>query len=116
MARYLVTATKSGVVFRKMKKGTRPMAIVNNRLYRVDDKLAWQDDRSNNSIIYYDIDEQQPYGDGSYLDPESTKIHIDSMKLGKGKVSTLTDFSMDKIITVVMIGVIIWAIASQYLG
>lgn len=116
MTKYLVTVTQENIVFRKVKKGGRPMAIVNNRLYRLDDKISWSDSASDTSLVVYDLDQQQPYGDGSYLDPEFTKVMIDSLKLGKGKVSMLSDFSMDKAVPLIMVAVIAWAIISQMMG
>lgn len=116
MAKYLVTLTSENVVFRKIKKGSRPMAIVNDRLYWIADSIAWADAESSRSLIVYDLDEQQPWGNGEYLDPEYTKVGIDSLKLGKGKVGRLSDFSMDKLIPIIMVLVIGWAILSQVMG
>lgn len=116
MTTFLVTLTKECVVFRKLKKGSRPLTVVNNRLYRVDDDLAWSDVSSETTLIPYDLDEQQPWGDGEYLDPEYTKVMIDSLKLGKGKVDKLSNWTFDKIASVVMLVIIVWAIGSQYLG
>ena len=116
MTKYLVTLTKENAVFRKIKKGSRPMTIVNDRLYWIADSIAWSDAEASRSLIVYDLDEQQPWGNGEYLDPELTKVSIDSLKLGKGKVGRLSDFSLDKLVPIIMVVVIAWAILSQVLG
>ena len=116
MTKFLVTCTTENIVFRKVKKGSRPLTIVNDRLYRLDDDLTWRDTNSETAMVVYDLDEQQPWGDGTYVDPEFTKITIDSLKLGKGKVGRLTDFNMDKLVPIIMVMVIGWAILSQVLG
>jgi len=116
MTKYLVTINTENIVFRKVKKGSRPMAIVNDRFYRLDDEIAFKSFTSNVSLVVYDIDEQQPYGNGDYLDPEFTKVQIDSIKLGKGKVGKLSDLSFDKVAMLLMVVVTGWAILSQVLG
>lgn len=115
MPRFLVTVTKQRMVFRKITKNNRPLTILYERLYRIDDDLFYSDRASENSLVAYDLDEQQPYGDGQYLDPEFTKILIDSMKMGKGKINRLFDINWETITAILVVGVIAWAIISQYL-
>lgn len=116
MTRYLVTATKSKVLFRKITKVNRPLALVFDHLYRIDDDLSFSDVASTDSIIYYDLEEQQPWGNGDYLDPEFTKVMIDSLKMGKGKINRMFDLNFDRIAAIVMILVIAWAVVPQILG
>lgn len=116
MTKWLVTATKSKVIFRKITKSNRAIAVVYSRLYRTDDELFVSDHTSSDSFVYYDIDEQQPWGQGRWLDPDMTKVLIDSMKMSKGKPTKLFDMNMEAIMAVLVIGIVAFSFLSQYLG
>ena len=116
MTKWLVTATKNKVIYRKIKKSNRAIAIVYNRLYRIDDDLFVADHTSTDSFVYYDIEEQQPWGQGRWLDPDMTKVLIDSMKMSKGKPTKLFDMNMEAIMAIMVIGIVAFSILSQYLG
>ena len=116
MTKWLVTATGSKVVFRKISKTNRSLAMVYSRLYRIDDDLFSVATDKPESFVLYDIEEQQPYGRGKWLNPDMTKIFIDSMKSGKGKPTKLFDLNIEVIMAILVVGVVIFSIASQYLG
>ena len=116
MTKYLVTYTKQKIIFRKIKKESRPLTLVYDDLYRIDDEIAYRNHDTGDVIVVYPKGSQQPWGDGSYLDPEFTKVMIDSMKLSKGKINKLFDFNFDTIAIVIVAAIAVWAIASQLLG
>lgn len=116
MTKFLVTASKSKVIFRKITKTNRPLTLVYNRMYRIDDELFCCDRESTDSFVYYDIDEQQPYGYGEYLNPDFTKVLIDSMKLAKGKPGRLIDFNFQTIAVIGVVLIVGISLVSQFLG
>lgn len=113
MPKFIATATKETVVFRKVTKSNRPLTIIYNRLYRIDDSLCYADLESPNSFVLYDIEDQQPYGHGDYLDPELTKAMIQSLKLAKGRVKKMIDFNMETAGAIVVIMVVAFALLSS---
>lgn len=116
MTKFLTTCSQTRVIFRKVKTSGNPLAIVYGNLFRIDDSLFTSDIASSDSMVIYDVGEQQPYGRGEYLDPEFTKVTIDSMKLAKGKASKLIDFNSEAVIAVIIVGVVAFSVISQYLG
>lgn len=116
MTKFLATASRSKVVFRKITKTNRPLVMVYSRMYRIDDELFCADQESPDSFVLYDIDEQQPYGQGKYLNPDFTKVLIDSMKLSGGKAGKLFDLNMEVIIAILVVGIVAFSLISQYLG
>lgn len=116
MTKYLVTASTQKVIFRKLGKVNRPIAMVYSRLYRIDDELCSSADDRPDSFVYYDLEEQQPYGHGDYLDPDFTKAMIDSMKISRGKPTKLFDMDLEKIMIVIVVGVVLFSMVSTYLG
>lgn len=116
MTKFLATASRSKVIFRKVTKVNRPLVMVYSKMYRIDDDLFCADHESTDSFILYDLDEQQPYGHGKYLNPDFTKVLIDSMKLSGGKAGKLFDLNMELIIAVLVVGIVIFSFAAQYLG
>lgn len=74
MTKYLVTYTKQRMIFRKIKKETRPMTLVYDDFYCIDDKICWRNHETGDVLCIYPKGSQQPWGDGSYLDPEFSKV------------------------------------------
>lgn len=116
MTKYLVTCTQTLLVFRKVKSSGSPLAVVYSHLYRIDDKLFISDVESSDSFVPYDIEEQQPWGRGEYLDPEFTKVMIDSMKIAKGKPTKMFDINSDAIIGIIIAAVVGISVLSQLMG
>lgn len=116
MTKYLVTCSQTRLVFRKVKSTGSPLAVVYSHLYRIDDKLFVSDVASPDSFIAYDIEEQQPWGRGEYLDPEFTKVMIDSMKISKGKPTKMFDINSEAIIGIVIAAVVGISLISQWMG
>lgn len=116
MTKWLVTASKNKVIFRKINKMNRAIALVNGHLYRIDDDLFCCDREASDSFVYYDIDEQQPYGKGRYLNPDMTKTLIGSMELANGKPTKLFDMNV-QVITVIIVFLIVGiSVVAQFLG
>lgn len=116
MTKYLVTCSTTRVIFRKIKTTGNPLAILYGSLYRIDDKLFSSNNESSDSFVMYDIGEQQPYGRGEYLDPEFTKVLIDSMKLAKGKATKMFDFNSEAVIMIIVVGIVGFSLLTQFLG
>ena len=116
MPKYIATLTKSRVVFRKVTKNNRPMTIIYDRLYRIDESLFCSNLESNDSFVAYDIDEQQPWGHGEYLDPELTKAFIQSLQLGKGKLKKMFDFNMETAGAIIVIMVVAFALVNSLIN
>ena len=116
MTRYHVTATKTKVIFRRVSKTARPIALVYDDLYRMDDNLFIPDGESKDAIVFYDSGEQQPWGRGEYLDPDFTKALIDSMKMSKQKPTRLFDMNIEAIMAILIIGVVAFSALTTYMG
>lgn len=115
MTRYIATMTKEKVVFRKINKVNRSLTMLGSRLYRTDDALCIGDAEKADCFVLYDLDEQQPYGRGDWLDPDFTKALIDSLKLSKGKIDKPFDMSKGSIIGFIIAAVVGISILSTVL-
>ena len=74
--------------FYRLKKTYKPIAEVNSRTYRIDDGLFIPQSDAPNAIMIYRMDSTQPLGYGEFLDPDMTKIYIDSMKRTNKKATS----------------------------
>ena len=116
MTKWLVTITRENVLFRKVSKSNRGLAIANERLYRIDDEVCFTSISSPDCIASYDIDEQQPWGNGKWIDPDRTKTLIDSLKLRQGKIHKNSDWNWNAISLVIVAVIVGWAILSQVMS
>lgn len=107
MSKKLGIVTKNTIRFFNIKKTTKPIAEINDRIYRIDDTLFISQSDAANSILLYQMDAAQPMGHGEFLDPDLTKAYIDSMKRGKKKPSKMSDFSLQKFIPIIIIVAVI---------
>lgn len=107
--KWLIIIERDVITMRRMKSGPRPMVGAAGRLYRVDDGMMLGDIRSSDAIAIYPIDSTQPMtAAGEYVDPDMTKILIDSAKIAGKKKSLWTN--LDDVIgtlTKVLIAVVI---------
>lgn len=101
MTRYIATLTREKAVFRKISKMNKALTIVGGRLYRTDDALCVKDAEKTDCFVLYDLDEQQPYGHGEWLDPDYTKALIDSLKLSKGRIDKPFDLPSSAVMLIV---------------
>ena len=116
MTKWLATATKNKVIFRKITKMNRAIALVNGHLYRIDDDLFCNDHEASDAFVYYDLDEQQPYGYGEYLNPDRTKNMIGSMELANNKPTKLLDMNF-QVITIIIVFLIVGvSLVAQFMG
>jgi len=111
--KYIATATNQRVVFRKITKFNRPLITIYERLYRIDEELFCSDVASNTSFVLYDLDDQQPYGYGDYLDPEMTRTLINSLRLRKGKIKNMMDFNFENIIMIMVVAFVGYSLLSS---
>jgi len=116
MTKYIATASKTKVIFRKINKMNRAIALVNGHLYRIDDDLFCYDREGDDSFVLYDIDEQQPYGYGEYLNPDRTKNLIGSMELANNKPTKLFDMNIQLITIIIVFLFVGVSLVAQFLG
>lgn len=117
MGRDLFIRTHTGVRRYILGKNVRPLAVVRNRLYRVDDALMCYNREGSDSFIMYDLDSTQPYGHGEPLDPDITLATIDVSKSNhkdgtKGILSAVSGLSTDKIMYIIIGIIVIWSLLS----
>lgn len=112
MTKKLGIITSSVVTFYDIKKTLKPIVDINNRIYRIDDKLFMTQTDAANSYLLYEVESTQPKGNGEFLDPDQTKMYIDSMKCGKKKPSKMTDgMSISKFLPVIVLIAIVMSVA-----
>ena len=108
MVKRLGILTKNVYSFYRLKKTVKPIGEIGSRMYRLDDALFISQSDAPNSILLYRQDSTQPLGYGEYLDPDMTKVFIDSLKRTKKKPSKFGDgFTINKAIPVIVIIAII---------
>lgn len=108
--------TVNGYQFRTFKKTFKPIVEINNRIYRCDDELFLKENQSELAILIYPMDSTQPLGTGEYVNPDQTKIYIDSMKNSGKKATFLSDLSINKLIPFIVIGAIVMSAAYALTG
>lgn len=79
MTRDLYIMTKSEIRRYVLKKNTRPLTVLNYRLYRTDDRLMIADRASNHQMVVYDLESTQPHFSGP-VDPDETMAYIEIAK------------------------------------
>lgn len=95
------------------------MVSLNGRLYRVDDKIMIKDRRSGDALAVYRIDDTQPlHPDGPLVDPDMTRVLIDSAKLSgnKKKIWASLDDITDSLIKIFIAVIIGGALLMTFLG
>lgn len=107
MSKKVLFLTKNGFRAFPLKVTMKPFLIYNNRFFRCDDELFAQSSQAPDSILCYQIDSSQPFGHGKFLDPDMTKVFIDSAKTAEKKATRLSDFSINKAIPVVIVIVVV---------
>lgn len=113
--KYLVRKECDRIKFYKLKKGPRQMVSVGSRLYRIEDSAMSKDILTDQAIIIYDIDDTQPYGAVPVpIDPDMTKVYIDSAKLSGNKKSIWASLDGSKLMSalmgVVVVGIIVYCV------
>lgn len=106
------------ITFYKLKKGPRQMVSVASRLYRIDDNVMVKDVKTSNAYIFYEIDQTQPLHIlPVILDPDLTRVYIDSAKLAGNKKSIWMNLSGSKLMEyltfVIAGGAILWGLLSS---
>lgn len=91
------------------------MVSVASRLYRIEDELMTVDRYTSTAIMIYDIDSTQPYmANPIVIDPDRTRVLIDSAKLSGTKKSIWTSLDGNKLMSgligVVIVGIILYSI------
>ena len=113
----LVICEADIVKLKRLKKGTRQMVTCAGRLYRTDDEISIKDSESNDAMIIYDLDSTQPwYPYPKLVNPDMTRIYIDSAKIAGTKKhiwGTLNhNKTMDILTVVVVLGALLWGFLS----
>lgn len=117
MGRDLFILTKTGVQRYILGKNVRPLAVVRNRLFRVDDALMCYNRDASDSFVMYDLDGTQPYGHGTPLDPDITLATIDVSKSNrkdgtKGILGAVSNINGQTFIYLIVGVVVIWSLLS----
>ena len=84
MGRLLGVRTKDEVTFFKLKSASRNLTSVKRRLFYTGDDRMLKCKHKGEAMILYDLESTQPYGKKEYLDPDMTKLFIDSAKTHNG--------------------------------
>lgn len=80
-----------------LKKDTKPIVVVGNRLYRVDVALAKSTTNGRRTMNVYHKDSTQPMGHTEYLDPDITMAMLDAGGLRKKNTTVLPKFNIELI-------------------
>ena len=95
--------TKSNISFYRVKKTTKPMVRINGHMYCILDKICVAQDDDDVHLALYNIDSTQPLGHGTFLSPSLIKTYMNSMKSVGKKPSAFSDFSLTKLIPVIVL-------------
>lgn len=100
----------------KLKKGPRQMVSIAGRLYRVDDRFMAKDSKTDHAMIFYEIDSTQPLMMvPRVIDPDMTKVFIDSSKIAGTKKSLWMNLSGSKMMEYLTVAIVIGAILYGFL-
>lgn len=110
MTKFLAIVECDRITIKRLKRGARQMVTTNGRLYRTDDAIMIKDTRSGDAMVIYGIDDTQPmHPDAPLVDPDMTRVLIDSAKLSGtkkriwGNLDDITD-SLIKVFVAMIIG------------
>lgn len=98
-----------------LKRGSRQLVSISQRLYSVDDNLFYRDPQTSDAYIMYDIDNLQPYGHvPEYLNTEMLRVQILSSNISGTKKSTvwkLDGSHIEKYLTaIIVVGAFLYVI------
>lgn len=96
--------------FYTVKKTKRPMGEINEGFYRFDDKFFCTQSDAPNAIIIFRNGSTQPQGPGEFMDPDLSKIYIDSMKCAKKKTFKFGNITLNKILPFIVVGAVVISI------
>ena len=100
----------------KLKRGPRQMVTIASRLYRTDDSLMVKDSRTDVCMAFYHIDKTQPLGPEPVLvDPDMTKVYIDSAKRAGTKKSIWGTLDTSKVTELLMAVMVVGIVAYSLL-
>lgn len=106
--KFLLECEKDHIQWTRVKTRSQSLIVLKKRLYCIDDKIMIRDRGSSKAIAIYDINNSQPRTcDGVYIDPDMTRALIVQGKIAnnhKGTVSSLGNWSIEKILTVLIVG------------
>lgn len=101
--KYLCRLEKDRIKFYRLKKGPRQMVSVAGRLYRTDDRLMVKDTQSSDCLSIYEIEQTQPtLPSPHYVDPDSTRVYIDSAKLAGTKTKVWASLDTSSILPILL--------------
>lgn len=83
------------------------MVSTAGRLYRTDDWLFVKDGQSSDCLAIYEIEQTQPtLPTPVYIDPDSTRVYIDSAKLAGTKKKVWASLDTSKILPILLVVII----------
>lgn len=105
--KYLCRLEKDRIKFYRFKRKSRQMVSVAYRLYRVDDRYMVKDTMSADCLAVYEIEGTQPFGPSpEYVDPDSTRVYIDSAKLAGNKKRIWGSLDTSKIMPILILVIV----------
>lgn len=88
MVKYLVLLDVDAIHFLKIKKRARALVSRGYGLYRNDPKFYLKDQLSSDAMRFNRVSSTQPIlNKAKFVDPDDTRVYIQSAKLGSGKRS-----------------------------
>lgn len=86
--KFLARVESDCIRWNAMKKGSRQMVSVANKLYRTDDRIQIKDCKSADAVVFYPVDSTQPIMPYPvFIDPDTTIAYMDSAKQSGNKKS-----------------------------
>lgn len=116
MTKYLCRIEVDRIKMYRLKRGPRQMVSVSSRLYRTDDDYMMKDDRTDTAMAVYRIDSTQPrLPEAVMVDPDMTKVYIDSAKMAGTKKSIWATLDTSKITELLMAVMVVGIVAYSLL-
>lgn len=119
MTRRIAIKTKSAVRFFELPRTDRPLTIVEERLYRSDEKFMVSNNSKSDEFVLYDLDDIYPYCVTSFDNPspDDTMAYIDVTRGNKHTVNKVGGHFMkllrDNMIVILVVGILGYYIISK---
>lgn len=114
--KHLVRLECDRIKIYRLKKGPRQMVSVASRLYRTDDWIMVKDLRTSDAMAFYDIDDTQPWMvKPTLVDPDMTRLLINSAKLNGSKKSIWADLKPGHLMEYLSAIIVVGALAYGFL-
>lgn len=119
MTRRIAIKTKSAVRFFELPRTDRPLTIVEERLYRTDEKFMVSNINRSDEFALYDLDDIYPYCVDAFDNPspDDTMAYIDVTRGNKHTVNRVGSNLMKKLrenmIVILVVGILGYYVISK---